>query len=193
MSRLRPLLVLLAGLLLAGGLTALVLHERQARDEGREVVLRMQGFDPRDLLSGHYVAFTLVEPLRPGEMCPVTLIQRPTAGPPDPAERAWVALSPREDHWQATGAGASQAAAARLGVLTVRGRAVCEPGEPHQINLDLGLTRLHAAQDQAERLSRALRAGGENPPVYAVVSVGRDGRPRLKGVRLGNERIDLDW
>jgi hypothetical protein len=187
MSRLRPVLILAAGLLLAAALIALVIREHQARAAGREVALTIQGVDPRDLLSGHYVAFGLAEPLRETEMCPVTLI--------DPALKGgWVALSPREDHWQATGMAADRAAAARLGVLTVKGSATCDPNE-HLIRMKIGIDRFHASQATAEQAARDLGrpVSDIRPTAYALVSIGQDGHARLSGVQIGGKRIGLDW
>ncbi|MDQ0464185.1 putative membrane-anchored protein [Caulobacter ginsengisoli] len=192
MSRLRPILIVLAGLLLAGALTALVVREHQARAGGREVALTIQGVDPRDLLTGHYVAFSLVEPLREAEMCPVTLI-----GPA--ARQGWVALSPKGDpkdnHWQATGRAADRATAARLGVLTVKGSATCLPQEGHQIELDIGITRFHASQAQSEQIARDIPRWNSNgqAPAYALVSIGQDGHARLTGLLIAGHRIGLDW
>jgi hypothetical protein len=188
MTRLRPLAILLAGLLLTAALIGLVVRENAARDAGREVALSLQGVDPRDLLSGHYVAFDMVEPLTPGEMCPVTLMN-PEAG------TGWVALSPKGDHWQATGMSGDRAKAARLGVLTVKGSASCEPGDPHQIRLDIGLHRFHASQADAERISALIRTWNNDarPPAYALVSISPDGRARLTGVQVGAEKFGLDW
>jgi hypothetical protein len=188
MNSLRPLLILLAGLLLAAALVGLVVRENQARNGGREVALTMQGVDPRDLLSGHYLAFDLVEPLSEAEMCPVTLL--------DPVARTgWVALSPKRDHWQATGMADDRAKAARLGVLTVRGEASCYPHGNHEIRLEIGVHRLHATQADAERLAAVLNRWNDGKRVegYALVSVGQDGRARLTGVRIGGERFRLDW
>lgn len=188
MTRLRPLAIILAGLLLVAALVALVVRENAARDDGQEVALTLQGVDPRDLLTGHYVAFQLVEPLSPGEMCPVTLMDRDTG-------TGWVALSPKAGHWQATGAAADRAKAGRLGVLTVRGEASCDPGEIHEIRLNIGIDRFHASQADAERISALIRTWNNEarPPAYALVSIGRDGRARLKGVKIGAERFGLDW
>jgi hypothetical protein len=193
MSRLRAILILAAGLLLSAALVLLVLHERQARLEGKVVALALQGVDPRNLLSGHYVALNFAQELRPQEMCPVTL-----SNPPD-VSIGWVALSPRGDPednlWQATGMAVDRATAARLGVVTVRGSALCDPrGEGHVITLEIAINRFHASQAEAERLTRLIGlAGGEGPPAQALVSIGKDGRDRLSGLRVGAERVMLDW
>ncbi len=194
MRRLRPILIVLAGLLLAGAMTALVIREHQARRAGREVALLLQGVDPRDLLTGHYVAFTLAEPLREIEMCPVTLIN-----PAISSTATWVALSPtgdaKDNHWRATGQAADRATAARLGVLPVKGSAYCTPLGDRQIHLDIGVSRFHASQAQSERIARdiaRLNPGGQ-APAYALVSIGKDGRARLIGLLIAGHRIELDW
>ena len=190
MNRLRPILIVVAGLLLAGALTALVIREHQARASGREIVLTIRGADPRDLLTGHYVAFSMVEPLKATEMCPVTLL--------NPTMRlGWVALSPKGDHWQATGWAADRAIAARLGLVTVKGSAYCEPHGLHHIQLDIGVNAFHASQAQAEQIARDISRWSpgtqEPPPAYALVSVGQDGHARLTGLLIAGHRIGLDW
>jgi len=63
------------------------------------------------------------------------------------------------------------------------------------ISLDLGVDRIHLDQAGAEALEaelRRVRPGGE-PPGYAVLSIGRDGRARVKGLIVGKRRVDLDW
>jgi len=54
--RLRLALALLLPLLL---LAAMAWQHQWRRDHGREVVLPIQGFDPRDLLAGHYLRYRI--------------------------------------------------------------------------------------------------------------------------------------
>ena len=68
--------------------------------------------------------------------------------------------------------------------------------EGNAVTLDIGVDRFHADQDEAERIERALRArraDGSAPSAFAVVSVGADGRARLKGVIVDGRRTDLTW
>lgn len=202
-----PVRILAAALVLALGLVGLVIREGVARAQGTEVRLEMAGYDPRSLLSGHYVQFQLRSDQPPGTPCPPG--SNDFAGDLD-----WVALSRRGDRHVPTGAAHSRAAAARLGDLAVRGRLACVGPDPSgggrptvvavpivprsegetSISADLGLDRAHFDQRQAEALELVLRAAGEDaPPAYAVVSIGRDGRARLKGLVVGGQRADLDW
>lgn len=205
-----PIRILAAALVLALGLVGLVIREGVARAQGEEVRLEMAGYDPRSLLSGHYVQFQLRSRQPPGTPCP--------PGSNDfTGELDWVALRRRGDYHVPSGAAASRSEAARLGDLVVRGRLACSGpetapndrttaltiGPPRTdsetaISIDVGVGRAHFDQQQAEALELVLRAAGaadvdDPPPAFAVVSVGRDGRARLKGLIVGGQRTDLDW
>lgn len=183
-----PVRIVAAAVLLAAALVALVAYEGRARAQGQEVRLAMEAFDPRSLLTGHYAALQLTHALPEAVACP------------DGGETGWLALRPDGEVYRMAGAAASREAALKLGPVAVRGSAYCIGGEgpggdgqPRRVTLDIGVDRLHADQAEAEALEAALRAGPDRPEAVAVVSVGRDGRARLKGVIVGDRRTDLDW
>lgn len=177
-----------AALLLTLALVGLVLREAQARAGGQEVMLAMEAVDPRELLTGHYAQLRLSDRNPIGVRCPPGTIE----GLGD-----WVALAPNGDRHVAAGMARTRADALALAHLAVRGRATCSPGDPAGalVNMDLGVDRFHAAQDEAQAIETALRrnAAGKTPPAFAVVSIGRDGRARLKGVIVDGRRVNLDW
>lgn len=183
-----PVRILAAGLLLAAALVGLVIYEGQARARGQEVRLAMEAFDPRSLLTGHYAALQLVHTLPPGVACP------------DGQAEGWLALAPDGPVHQLAGVAETRADALKLAPVAVRGSASCLGGGPldnplaaQRVALDIGVDRLHADQAEAQGLETALRAGPERPEALAVVSIGQDGRARLKGVIVGGRRTDLDW
>lgn len=205
-------LVLRIGLvaaLLILALVGLLVREDRARAAGQEVRLAMEAVDPRSLLSGHYAALQLTEALPPGQDCPPDL-EAHYGG-----DESWVALSPTPDgHHRVTGAGASPEAALRHGPLAVRGDAHCrqafaepppvpEDGAPLEgdrlretfVTLDVGVDRFYADQDEAVALEESLREAGQpgGPAAFAIVSIGQDGRARLKGVEVDGTRADLNW
>ncbi|MDP1616702.1 GDYXXLXY domain-containing protein [Phenylobacterium sp.] len=205
-------LVLRIGLvaaLLILALIGLLVREDRARAGGQEVRLTMEAVDPRSLLSGHYAALQLVETLPQGQDCPPDL-EAHYGG-----DESWVALSPTADgHHRVTGAGASREAALRHGPLAVRGSASCRQafatpprdpasGEPPEddrpretaVTLDVGVDRFYADQEKAVALEEALREAGQpgGPAAFAIVSIGQDGRARLKGVEVDGTRADLNW
>lgn len=188
-----PLRILIVAALCMAGLIALVARESMARNTGQEVLLSMEAVDPRSLLSGHYVIVDLRESIGPDVQCP-----------PSPEDTRWVALRPDGHRHTLAGGGAERADAAQLGPVIVRGDFDCfqptaAPGEvdlpPSWIVLNLGPGRFHVSQAEAERIEDVLRdqAPGEAARVYAIVSVGQDGRARLKGLMVDGERIELSW
>jgi uncharacterized membrane-anchored protein len=190
MTRLRPWLTIGAAGLLAAALVWLVFSEHRARAEGTEVALIVQQVDPRSLLSGHYVQLDFTEPMAPGASC----------GAPthfDPLGRGnqegWVALKLNGDHHRFAGVGRTRAEAAKYGPVQVRGSAVCTDfSDDPRAQLYLGLDRFHAAQKEAEALETLVRdQNGQR--VLALVSVGKDGRARLAGLRVDGRDVRLDW
>lgn len=172
-------------------LTGLVVHEGQARANGQEVVLEITGADPRSLLTGHYVQFQIRSALTPGAACP------PGSAPPGARPVNWLALRRQGDHHVAVGVAGSRTAALTLGETVVRGDLDCQAGpttEASWVQMNLGLDRLHVDQTQAEAIQRVLQTGREQPGLAkAVVSVGSDGKARLKGLIVSGRRLDLTW
>lgn len=183
--------ILAAAGLLSLTLIGLVVREGLARAQGQEVVLEITGYDPREILAGHYVQFQFRSVLAPGAPCP------PGLAAPSQVPTGWVTLRREGDHHVATDRATSRGNAQAPGDLVVRGDAVCvaEPGlTSGWITLNLGVDRLHIDQAQAEAIQKHFQARRNAPSeAYAVISVGRDGKARLKGLRVGGQRFDLDW
>jgi len=176
----------------AAGLIGLVVSEGFARQGGQEVMLPMEAVDPRALLSGHYVQINLAQRLEAPQTCP----QR--------AEHdEWVALRQDGQRYVAVGAAASREEAQLLG-LPVKGSFICSEPTPASdttaafpglLTLDVGVERFHINQTDAERIDRALQLqnADANSLAFAVVSIGRDGRARLRGLVVDGQRHDLNW
>lgn len=178
--------------LCAATLVALVITESFAREGGQEITLPMEAVDPRALLTGHYVQLNFTNRLEQNEVCPTN-----SAG-------EWVALRPQGNIYVAAGAADSRDAAERLGPLPVKGTFTCSAPTPAQpdlaampgwLALDLGVDRFHINQTDAMRIERVLREqrAGEEARAFAVLSVGNDGRARLRALVIDNERFDLRW
>ncbi|HWA63332.1 MAG TPA: GDYXXLXY domain-containing protein [Caulobacteraceae bacterium] len=191
-----PVRILVVAALSVIALVGLIVRESLARAAGTEVILAMDAIDPRDVLSGHYVQLNFRE-ARPGPAgspatCPPTLSHEGwtrTYG----ASRTWVALAPAGDHAAVVGQAPTREAAARLGPVQVRGHAYCfESATAANVMLDVGVDRFYASQAEAERISALVDRRGVGPgPVAAIVSVGEDGRARLKGLRIDGRRLEL--
>ena len=91
----------------------------------------------------------------------------------------------------------SRDAAPKLGELAVRGDLDCQTGpteDSSRVVMNPGVDRLHIDQAQAEAIQKSLQIGrGEPAVVRAVVSIGRDGTARLKGLIVGDKRVELGW
>jgi len=188
-----PVRIVAASVVLTAALIGLVVREGVARDGGKEVLLEIDGYDPRSLLTGHYVRFQFRSEAPSGTPCPVLEDQA-----------AWVALSRAGAHHVLSGNGGDRDAALRRGEVALRGHGRCETmpsrttvgeGPPTAVSIiDLGVDRLHVDQTQAQAIEKAL-LGRDGAPVeaHAVISAGRDGRARLKGLIVAGQRTDLDW
>ncbi|HPA38937.1 MAG TPA: GDYXXLXY domain-containing protein [Phenylobacterium sp.] len=184
-----PVRIGAVALLLVALLVGLVVRETAARTQGTELRLTMQALDPRDLLTGHYAALDFGQALPLGAACPTGL------GPED--KPGWIAFTPGPVSARVTGFAADRASAARLGPIVAKGKASCwrdtsDLKGPGRVALDLGVRRFHADQKRAEAVEAALR-GREPGAAIGVLSVGKDGKPRLKGVIIAGQRMDLDW
>ncbi len=186
-----PSQILAAATVLVLLLIALVAREGVARTEGQEVVLEISGYDPRSLLTGHFVQFQIQSALAVGVPCP------PGSGVSVGKPTTWVALRRQGDHHVAAGVTPSRDAALKLGEMAVRGDVDCQAAptpDASRVIMNLGVDRLHIDQRQAEAIQRTLQIGrGEPPAARAVVSIGRDGKARLKGLIVGDKRFELDW
>lgn len=190
MIRLRPWLIVGAAVVLAGALVWLILSEHRARAEGTEIKLALGGVDPRSLLSGHYVQLLFTDSLPNG----VTCSGRAWNGKADKPK--WVAMRVTDGRARVAGEAPTREAALRLAPIAVRGNVNCWGArtEAENVTLDIGLDRFHVSQKEAQAMERALRAStAETPTAFALVSVGKDGRARLKGVEVDGRRVMLDW
>jgi hypothetical protein len=191
--------ILAVAALSIAALAGLVIYEGVARDTGTELVMPMQPVDPQALLSGHYVVITLSDPLPSGAACPPGA-QTGVLPSFDPSMRRdrWVALTPGAGHARVAGVADTQAAASRYAPLTAHGDAYCVPNAPPDatgyVATALGVDRFYLSQAEAERIAAGMSPSSEHPvPTSAIVSIGRDGRARMKGLVVGAQRIAPGW
>ncbi len=192
-----PRILAVAGLC-AAALIGLVITEGLARSGGQEITLPMEAVDPRALLSGHFVALNFTQRLETNEICPPNVATAPDN------DLDWVALRPQNDVYVAAAAALSRDQAEQLGPVTVKGRFTCSAPTPAQpgaeaapgwLTLDVGVDRFYINQTDAMRIERVLREQrpGQDARAFAILSVGRDGRARLKALLIDGERLDLSW
>ncbi len=188
-----PQRILIVAALCVASLVGLVLIESNARASGLEAMLPMEAVDPRSLLSGHYVQLNLTQRLDAGEACP-----------PGGPESKWLAMRRDGDVYVLAAGAPSDDAARQVTPVAMRGSFDCSPptqsadpavpGLPGWITLHIGVDRFYVNQTEALRIEQVLRdqRPGETRAL-AIVSIGRDGRPRLVGLLVDGERLDLNW
>ncbi|MEZ5970873.1 MAG: GDYXXLXY domain-containing protein [Hyphomonadaceae bacterium] len=176
----------------AAALVGLVISEAYARDGGQEITLPMAAVDPRALLSGHYVQLNFTDQLEPDEVCP------------EAGDWEWVSLRREGDIYVAAGGAMSRDLAQSVGSLPVKGTYTCQPPTPASggvegmigwVTLDLGVDRFHINQADAMRIEEVLRdqRAAQDTRAFAILSVGRDGRARMRALVIDGERFDLSW
>jgi hypothetical protein len=193
--------ILVVALVAMAALVTLVVQEGRARAAGVEALFAMEAIDPRSLLSGHYVIVNLQRTLPAGAPCA-------SAAPSKAGEEAipydhegWLAIAPDPAQARILGLGRTREDAAAFGGLTVRGSYRCSENMPGDFNtgplesIDLGVDRFHINQREAERIEQILRQQGgvETTRAFAIVSIGKDGRARLKGLQIDGKRLELKW
>jgi len=186
-----PLRILIVTALCVAALIGLVVNESAARAGGREVLLPMEAVDPRSLLHGHYVELRMTQFLEAGEVCP------------SGQENArWLALHQADAVHVIAGGAATRADAAAIAPLVVRGSFTCTEPMPDPmvesqgwLELDIGIDRFHINQTDALRIEAVLREAtiDEQTRAFAIVSIGDDGRARLKDLLIDGERLELTW
>lgn len=192
-----PRILAVAGLC-AAALIGLVISEGFARQGGQEIMLPMEAVDPRALLGGHYVALNFMQRLEANELCP------PNIETAQNNDLDWVALRPQNDIYIVAAAALSRDEAEQLGPLPVKGRFTCLAPTPAQadvnaapgwLTLNVGVDRFYINQTDALRIERVLRdqRPDEQTRAFAILSVGHDGRARLKALLIDGERFDLSW
>lgn len=194
-----PIRIVVVAVLCVLALIGVVVREGSERAKGAEIVMAMEAVDPRSLLSGNYVALQIREVIPPDQPCPSQMGD-------------WIALAPNGRTaptgarlYSLAGSGPSRDDA-NLVPDTVLARATfyCSPptpaadgvqGMPGWISIDFGVDRFHINQTEALRIEAMLRGqrSTDAQRVFAIFSVAADGRARLKGVIVDDERLELNW
>ena len=166
---------------MSGFLVFMLASHAIARAEGREIMVEVEGYDPRDIFLGHYAQIrTPLNALDPARL----------DGDDDFTRHAaiFVSLEIGEDglarpvalHRQHPGHG-----------LVAEGR-IRSIGET--IRAVFNIERYYASRDDALALQARLRAGGDNPPVRLILAVPESGHLLIKGFEIdGERRIDRTW
>ena len=177
--------ILAAGAFLSLALAGVVYVNANAVASGREVIIRAQGFDPRSFLSGHYVMLSY-DFSNAASGAPECVIRK--------GAQIWASFTVQPGKNDAI----APTYACKRHDLPADGVALKGKAAGYG-RIDFGVERFYAPQKDAERIEKALQRFNpdappdKQPPVYAVMSIGKDGQARLKALLLGDERVELSW
>jgi hypothetical protein len=177
-----------AAAVLSALLVGAVIQHRMLLGASQEVIMAARGFDPRELLMGHYVVLQL----QPNELRVADGAQLQTGAP------VWVRLARGGElgDWRIVSVGGAPPASAP-GEIAARARIANVYGVTDEagtissfVQLDWGVDRVYLAQADAKRVEDAIFPREDDPPpVNAILALTSEGRFMFKGVMLGDERI----
>ncbi len=186
-----PVTALLLILVLVSG----VVSHMTALSSGREILVDARGYDPRDILLGHYVQIRpKTEQVLSAEKSQEIIKRFGLEPGHSQTETVWVTGEMVDGSWQITDV--SQTAPSRdAASLKVPTRLYVETNAAGRQNLTvqpyLFFDRFYTNQAEALRLEQSLREEPDN--VKLIVSVAPDGQARLKGMDVNGERTVTSW
>lgn len=173
---------LVVAVLQIGFLAALVEGRASILRDGREVLLKVEPVDPRDLLRGDYVRLGYAI-----SSLDRALIESQGAALVRDAE-IMVRLAPGEDGlWQAVGArpAAAPAVVDDAGTVEIAGRIDDDPGVSETLRVTYGIERFYLPEGQGRPIERDLSVR----PFRMLVAVGADGQAQIKAFFDGQDRL----
>lgn len=173
---------LLVAALQIGFLAALVEGRASILRDGREVLLKVEPVDPRDLLRGDYVRLGYA----------ISTLDRSLFSDQDaaagPDGGVMVRLAPGEDGlWHAVGArpAGAPAAVGDAGTVEIAGRIDGDPRGSPTVRVIYGIERFYLPEGQGRPIERDLSVR----PFRMLVAVGEDGEAQIKAFFDGPERL----
>lgn len=192
-------------LLMSGFLTFMLVDHALRRAGGTEVILNVQGYDPRDPLLGHYSRIQI-------ELWTLDAMALPGDDEFEVRDEIYVVIEPRDDgSWSAVALSQTRPSGGVFlhGLVTSisqtsgewQQRTDPETGETESVYVDgvqrriyvnYNLNRYYASRDTAEALDAILRDESLTPRL--IVSVQNNGDAIIKGLEIGGERqLDRLW
>jgi uncharacterized membrane-anchored protein len=191
---LSPLYALpVASLALSLALIVSIFAHMNAVRSGQEVLIPARGYDPRAILLGHYVS------LRPDTAIDITgdladKIQTELAPGKHNygSETMWITLDASHSDWAIKDITHARPEKSALAMHVSMGfyRNQEKDSLTYTVTPDLEIDRYYANQTQALEIESKLRDGED---VMLIVSIGKDGKPRLKGLQIDGEREIMRW
>jgi len=173
---------LLVAVVQIGFLAALIEGRASILRDGREVLLKVEPVDPRDLLRGDYVRLGYE----------ITTLDRATvaagSGSLPRGTAIMVRLASGEDGlWRAVGARLAEqpAVLSEHDTVEISGLVEADPGGSETLRVTYGIERFYLPEGQGRPIERDLSIR----PFRMLVAVGDDGKAQIKAFFDGTERL----
>ncbi len=180
--------VLLAALVLSAALGWIVYNRMTILKNGREIVLKSEPVDPRDLFRGHYVRLGYAISRLKGDD---RLLKG--LGHLKRNQTVYVTVKPGADGYWVLDSASTVMPPPEDGKVTLKGR-VEYPVFPHGGRVSYGIERYYAPRKKAlaleKRMARSSAARGrEERPLGVIVRVAPNGRAAIAGLMLDGRKI----
>lgn len=174
---------LLSALALSAVLVWMIYDRATILRDGREIVLKTEPIDPRDLLRGSYVRLNYSISQLETSLLPAGAVGALKAG-----DAILVHLRAGADgYWVATGASAEMPAQTQDDEVWIRGELGATPSRNgNTVRVKYGIERFYTPESAAPEIEKRMRKGELTD---IVVAVGPDGRAQIKALRQGDETI----
>ena len=154
--------------------------------DGREIVLKVEPVDPRDLLRGEYVRLAYEISFIPASL----IADRPKSGTQIKAGPIFVRLKKAEDgYWHAVGAALGKPAERPAAADEVEIQGAVQGGWPAdevvQIPVDYGIERFYLPEGEGRAIEEDMRVR----PFAIKVAVADGGQPQIKALMDGNKLL----
>jgi uncharacterized membrane-anchored protein len=178
--------VLAVGLGMIGFLGLMVSQHTLALRASETITIPAQGYDPRDLLAGHYAELRTELHRIPADR---------VAGEVHAGDRVWVVIEPEGEGWQVVSAAKGKRPPVAGGQFALKADVIwsSQAGSGQELSVTYGIERWFAAQEDALEIERLARRTDDEAMIDLIVAIGPDGQARLTGLEIGDRRQMFSW
>ncbi len=186
---------------LIGLLLVSVFSHMGALASGAEIIVSARGYDPRDILLGHYVRLTPSADTTLDETASETVRAEFDLGERRWAtSTGWTVLENQNGSWnvvrvlkQRPDMANSENSVALFGEIRFQRRGSAGGPVTYKITPPIDIDRYYANAREAKAIEDMLRDRTSDTPVRLILSVSKDGKAMLKGLEVDGQRQVMNW
>ena len=186
---------------LIGLLLVSVFSHMGALASGTEIIVPARGYDPRDILLGHYVRLTPSADTTLDEKDGETIWTEFDLGERRWASATgWTVLENQNGSWNVVRVlkkrpdiAKSENSVALFGEIRFQRRKSTGESVAYIVTPPIDIDRYYANAREAKAIEDKLRDRTSDTPVRLILSVSKDGKAMLKGLEVDGERQVMSW